>query len=352
MFESRYAQSEITASVRWLTDPVVNPAYAGDVWSCAWADDGNLYSVADDTWGPENSGHNLSVYRIDGPPESTTIEVVNVMDPYGSAGWLEGRASWKANGMTCVDGVLYLSVSQHAYWIPNGDNIQNTYDATIVKSTDHGKTWTAKPAVGKSMFPGHWFSTPFFVQYGQNYSGAMDEFVYAVSNNGSWNNGNYLALGRVHRGKIGALDPADWEFYNGLDEGGKPQWISEYNKAPAVFIHRNYTSMAGIQFVPALDRFLLMEWAYTDLDDPDRPFTRSLLHLYEAPAAWGPWRHIHTEPDWNHASYNPGMPAKWFEDGGKRLWLTSAGDFSNRHNSTGTYDHYHFTAQKLEFANR
>ncbi len=351
MSKPPYPPSGAIAGMQWLTEPIINPAYCGDVWSCAWADDGNLYSVADDTWGPGNTGHNLSVYRIDGTPRDTTITLINPMEPYGSAGWLEARASWKANGMTCVDGVLYLSVSQHAYWIPNGDNLQHTYDATIVKSTDHGQSWTDKPAVGQCMFPGHWFSTPFFVQYGQDYAGAMDEYVYAVSNNGTWNNGNYLILGRVHRGKIGNLAPQDWEFFAGLDADGHPTWVDNFQQAPAIFLQRNYTSMAGIQYVPALDRFILMEWAYTDLDEPELPFAQSMLCLYEAAKPWGPWRHFHTEPNWNHASYNPGMPAKWFEEDGKRIWLTSAADFYNRHCPEKTYDYYHFTVQQLELRN-
>lgn len=202
------------------------------------------------------------------------------------------------------------------------------------------------------MFPGHWFSTPFFVQYGQDYTGAMDEYVYAVSNNGSWNNGNYLVLGRVPRSKIATLDAQDWEFFAGLDVEEHPQWVSDYLRSPAMFLHRHYTSMAGIQYVPAFERFILMEWAYTDLDDPEWPFSQSMLCLYEAPHPWGPWRHCHTEPNWNRSSYNPGMPAKWFEEDGRRLWLTSSADCANRHpvhnkpkELEGEF--YHFTTQQL-----
>jgi len=348
MSQSAFPGSDTVAGLNWLSEPIINSKFCGDVWSCAWADDDNLYAAADDTWGPDFTGGNLGIFRIDGDPLDSEITLINKMESYGAAGWIEERASWKANGLTCVDGVLYLSVSQHAYWIPAGDNIQRTYDATIVKSTDYGQTWSTKPDVGKPMFPGHWFSNPFFVQYGRDYTDTMDEFVYAVSNGGSWNNGNYLALGRVHRDKLGALDAADWEFYGGLGDGLEPVWVKDFRISHAVFIDRNNTSMAGIQYVPALKRFVLMEWAYTDLDDPGRPFSNSKLCLYESTKPWGPWRHIHTEPNWNNGSYNPGLPAKWFEDGGKRMWLTSAGDFYNRHNSTATYDNYHFTVQKLE----
>jgi len=365
MTHTPYPPSQTLAGLKWLGEPILNRSYYGDVWSAAWADNGNLYAVADDTWGgarlfpqpaentgddtwgAEFSGSNLAIYQIDGTPSNTTIQLVNKMQPYGSATWREVRATWKANGLTCVDGVLYLSVSQHAYCVP-GDNLQRTYDATIIKSTDYGKTWSAKPEVGRPMFPGHWFSTPIFVQFGQDYTGAMDEYVYAASNNGSWNNGNYLVLGRVHRGKIGNLAATDWEFFTGLDTTQQPIWSPDFLAALAIFKHRNRTSMTGIQYVPALERFIMPQWNYTDLDDPTRPFSHTDLHFYEAPKPWGPWAHVHTELDWNHASYNPGLPAKWFEESGKRLWLTSSGDFCRRHNDGSRFDYYYLTAQPLE----
>ena len=102
------------------------------------------------------------------------------MAEFGKAAELkEDGASWKASGLTCVDGVLYLAASRH-YYDGVGDTstdsarhfwIQETWDASIVKSTDHGKTWTEAPRLGKSMFPGRVFSNPFFVQYGKDGKG-------------------------------------------------------------------------------------------------------------------------------------------------------------------------------------
>lgn len=365
MIQPPYQSSDRFTSLKWLSKPIMNTSYYGDVWSTAWADNGNLYAVADDTWGGANpfpnmhdntpddtwgaefSGSNLAIYRIDGTPQNNTIHLLNKMQPYGHATWREERATWKANGMTCVDGVLYLSVSQHAYAFP-GDYLQRTYDATIIKSTDYGQTWSDKPKIAQAMFPGHWFSTPFFVQFGQDYSGGMDDYIYAVSNNGCWNNGNYLTLGRVHRGKIGNLALDDWEFFTDINDEHHPTWDQNFLNAKAIFRHRNYTSMTGIQYVPALDCFILLEWAYNDLDDPTRPFLSTGLHLYEAAKPWGPWRHVYSEADWNHASYNPGMPAKWFEDGGKRIWLTSAGDFCRHYSDKDAFEYYYFTAQQCE----
>jgi hypothetical protein len=39
-----------------------------------------------------------------------------------------------------------------------------------------------------------------------------DQYVYAVSNDGYWNNGSLMKLGRVGRDRLENLNPADWEF--------------------------------------------------------------------------------------------------------------------------------------------
>jgi hypothetical protein len=80
-------------------------------------------------------------------------------------------ASWKASGLVSVDGVLYLSISRHHYpdeRKPFAHFIQETWDASIIKSTDQGRNWSATPEIGKAMFPGRLFSNPFFVQHGKD----------------------------------------------------------------------------------------------------------------------------------------------------------------------------------------
>src|SRR5258707_13736711 len=120
MTHTPYPPSQPLAGLKWLGEPVLNRSYYGDVWYTAWADNGNLYAVADDTWGcartfpqttenvaddtwgPEFSGSNLAIYQIDGAPPNTTIQLVNKMQPYGHATCREAGASWKAHGLTCV----------------------------------------------------------------------------------------------------------------------------------------------------------------------------------------------------------------------------------------------------------
>ena len=349
MITSPYPRSETIRGLRWLTDLQIHVPSHGDVWACAWADDGHLYAAADDCQGINKSNSsNLAIFKVPGTPTAPAIELVNPMHLYGSWGYYDGFASWKANGMTCVDGTLYLGVSQHSGAGHFPDYVQRAYDGSIVKSTDHGVTWSPKPVAGRPMWPWVSFATPSFVQFGQDYKDAIDDFVYAVSNDGTWNNGNFLSLRRCPRQRIGNLNVLDWEMFAGLDAAGEPKWskMSSTNDATggfaSIFQHRGYTSMAGIQYVPAIKRFILMEWAFDNLDQEYKPaFSRSTLMLYEAPNPWGPWRLFHLEPDWNRAHYNPSLPAKWFEDGGRAMWLVSSGDFQ-------TGEEYKFCARKFE----
>jgi hypothetical protein len=53
------------------------------------------------------------------------------------------RCSWKSGGIISVGRVLYLAVARQTgvcTSAPNGE--QPSMDASIVKSTDHGRTWS------------------------------------------------------------------------------------------------------------------------------------------------------------------------------------------------------------------
>jgi hypothetical protein len=330
--EIPYPKSDCIKGLRWLTKPILYPDSHGDVWSGTWADDNEIYAASDDTYGiGRATNSNLAMNKISGMPPNHSAVTINPMRDYGRAGWQEGRDTWKADGLVCVDGVLYLGVSQHSSAYDYPDNLQRVYDSSIIKSGDHGQTWSAKPPVGKAMFPGPRFGTPFFVQFGKDYQGAFDDYVYAVSNGNFWNNGNYMTLGRVRRDLIGNLDPLDWEFFSGVNHHNIPYWSRDIVQAHrdskgGIFKFRGQTSMTGIQYVPALDRFILAQWAYTDPDSA-HPWDQTTLYLFEAPKPWGPWKWFHVEEDWGISFYNPGLPAKWFVDGGMRMWMTAAGNF-------------------------
>jgi hypothetical protein len=328
-----------------LGTPIKAAGSGGDTWIAAWADDDNLYVTSDDTSGFDNacgkSGSNLAVNRISGAmPPQLRGETVNCMKVYGRGSETKDDGGmWKACGITCVDGVLYMGVSRQLTcptepkltWQGRYSPfpIQETWDSSIISSPDHGRTWSSAPELGHSMFPGRTFSTPFFVQYGKDgkEQDESDSYVYAVSNDGAWNNGNWMTLGRVPRNRIARLDAKDWEFTHGFDDKQQPIWKPDHSGSLYVFRAPGQTSMAGIHYIAPLRRYILPQWHYTRLDDPNRMWDATRWDFYEAPAPWGPWTLFYSQNFEPEGWYNPSIPSKFINSNGKEIWVFTAGNF-------------------------
>jgi hypothetical protein len=340
-----------------IARPVRDFTSHGDTWTSTWADDGNVYTISDDTMGfhracsilPEvrrregpppdltkikvqELGSNVAVHRLTGDPPRVQGETVNPMREYG--GWAESSredgATWKGCGLTCVDGVLYLSVSRHPTPFGRPYQIQQSFDSTILKSMDHGKTGSPPPKLNQAMFPGRLFANPFFVQYGKDGQGdrdGADQWVYAVSNDGCWNNGNFMILGRVRRDRIGRLDARDWEFVHGFNREFQPLWLPRHDNATYIFRSPNKTGMAGIYYIAGAGVYLLPQWYYTEPPHSPRRWIATCWELYQSPAPWGPWRLFHRKYYEPEGFYNPSIVPKFTSADGRKLWMLAAGYF-------------------------
>ncbi len=324
------------------------PESHGDVWTATWGGDDAVYAVADDTYGIARSCYsNLALFRITGdtPPE-LNVETLNPMTEFGHFSQFssEDDGMWKANGLTCVDGTLYMSVSRHAHQAKQRYFIQETWDSSIVKSEDYGKSWSRTPKLGHAMFPGQTFSTPFFIQYGKDGRGDVDgaeNYVYAVSSNGAWNNTSSMTLGRVQKDRIGRLDATDWEFIHGFDGDGlgEPIWRPRHEIARQIFRAPDRTSMTGIHYIQPLGLYILPQWHWLHLEnyrgeDPKNRWHGTRFEFYQSAKPWGPWDHFHTQ-DFAESWYNPCIPSKFISANGRNLWLFVSGDFTN-HETPGS----------------
>jgi hypothetical protein len=327
-----------------LGTPIRLEGSGGDTWIAAWADDDDLYVSSDDTSGFGNKcGSNLAMNRIrGGSMRDLHGETINCMKEYGGGSETrkEDGGMWKACGFTCVDGVLYLAVSRHLTCPTEPDGrwegryspfpIQEAWDSSIVKSADHGKTWSRMPELGRSMFPGKSFGTPYFVHYGKDGAGTANganEFIYATSNDGAWNNGNWMTLGRVRKDRIARLDPRDWEFVQGFDDKRNPIWQPGHADALYTFRNPGRTSMAGIHYVAGLDLYILPQWYYTHLDDPNRRWDATRWEFYSASTPWGPWTLFHAQDFEPEGWYNACIPSKLISADGRKMCLFTAGNF-------------------------
>lgn len=348
----------------------------GDTWFNTWSDDGNIYATSDDTSGFNGTcNSDIAVNELAGAdPTRLTAPFVNCMTSYGHVGDYTqnpDRCSWKNGGIISVDGVLYLAVARQTgvcTQAPNGE--QPSMDASIVKSTDHGRTWSngfgitndpggAAPSYNRqfrrvnAMFPGHRFSAPFFINYGQddNPASAADggnQYVYAVSNDGFAYDGSYLYLGRVRRSKIGDLSAADWQFYTGPAGGAgsdPANWSGNFNNAKPILAAKNQISQPDIQYYPALHRYIMVNFYYPF--SPHWPdggtASRSTFSFYEAPHPWGPWAQFLSKPTTLTVCYidcrpqntvplgfyDPAPVSKFARMNGLSNIIFTSGDFTN-----------------------
>jgi hypothetical protein len=271
----------------------------GDTWDPFWADDDGLYSFNCDGRGFGKAPKNLAFNRFDGGSiEELHGFQVNSMDEYGPANQHEpDNATWKACGQECIDGIFYAFVARNVYGNESHDPLmrQTAFNASLIKSEDRGRTWVRSAAdnYARPMWPGPSFGAPFFVHFGKN-GGSLsidrsNEYVYTVSTNGFWNDGDSLILGRVPRRELPKLDASRWEYFKGGNGLSDHAWSSQWADAQPILRSPAHCGQGPITFIPALGAYLLISWynprTLHKWFQPDE----MKYDFYQAGHPWGPW---------------------------------------------------------------
>ncbi len=292
---------------RPIVDVRFNADYAqignsvGDEWAPTWAADGNLYTGNDDgsSFGGIE-GRSLAFGKLVGDdPHQLQGMTVSDMGDYGKEPPRPDHANWKTMNSYGVDGVLYMFVTRCLYPEQSGDtNHRHIFkNSSIIKSTDKGVTWmrSAGENYDHPMFPGLRFGAPYFVWYGKDGAASVDnagKFVYAVANNGHFEDGDNYVLGRVPRSRLPDLNGADWQFYSGGNGMARRNWTSDMNDAKPVLQDPLNCSMTGMTHITGLGRYVMVVWHYTTYNLRTDP--RTINDYYEAPKPWGPWKKFKT----------------------------------------------------------
>ncbi len=271
----------------------------GDTWDPFWADDGSLYAFNCDGRGFGTRSMNLALNKLSGEaPDALIGSQVNPMSEYGK-GSQKGpdNATWKACGQECIDGVFYAFVSRNTYGSDSHDPLtrQTAVNASLIKSTDRGRTWTrtARENYERPMWLGGSFGAPFFVHYGRN-GGQVEQdgasrYVYACSTNGFWNDGDALILGRVLRSQLSRLNSADWEYLSAPDGAATSSWSRSIDSVVPILERPGRCGQTPITFVPELGVYLLVSWYNTETMTRWFEPNRMRYDFYQAPHPWGPW---------------------------------------------------------------
>jgi len=278
---------------------IVRLAEGSDNWPMTWGDDDNLYTAYGDGWGfdpPVPDKLSLGFAVVSGTPPSHSG--TNIRSATGEQTG-DGESGMKASGMLMIEGVLFMLV-------------RNAGNAVLAWSDDHAETWTWSDWRFTTSF-GH----PLFVNYGRNYQGARDGYVYVFSHDhdSAYEPADRMVLARVPAERI--TEQEAYEFFQGLDSEDRPLWTSDVSLRGAVFTHEGRCYRSGITYNAALGRYLW--WQVL----PDRDG----LGIYDAPEPWGPWTTVYYNETWDTAPGERGeFPTKWMSADGLTLHLVFSGD--------------------------
>ena len=314
---SPYPPSQVIAGIAWENEIVrLGGERTGDNWPLTWGDDGLLYtSYADGNGfseGPVN--YTLAFATVSGvPPDHSGRDFRSDADT--PVGW--GKQGIKASGMLMAGGMLYLFVRN---FIVDGD----WRHSRLACSTDRGRTWTwANWTFSET------FGCPEFVQYGPNYDGARDGYVYVVSQSGNsaYEFDPHVVLARVPVGCV--MQRKAYEFYAGAAEG-EPRWSVDIDQRQPIFTDPRGVQRIGLTYNAGLRRYFLV----TAHDDGTGATHTPALGVFDAPEPWGPWTTVYYNDRWSADQESGGgwmihhkFPTAWMSADGRTLWLAFSGQY-------------------------
>ncbi len=306
-----YPASPVIAGIDWSpASSIIRAADGSDNWPLTWADDDHLYGAYGDGHGfvPKVERKlSLGLARVEGAPESYLGVNVRSRDLEQIG---EGAHGKKASGILMIDGVLSI-------WVRNAGNSQ------IAQSRDHGSTWTFADWKWTESF-----GSPSFLNFGRNYAGARDEYVYVYSVDGdsAYDPGDRMILARAPKDRL--TDRAAYEFFAGLDASGGPRWSGSMADRTGVFNHPGRCYRQGISWNAGLRRYIWVQ-VLPESTDPRGPRYQGGLGVYDAPEPWGPWTTAFFTNNWDVGPGDTGsFPTKWMSEDGETAYYVSSGDDS------------------------
>jgi hypothetical protein len=244
----------------------------------------------------------MGLARITGEPPA--LEEINIPSDSGENTG-EGRRGRKASGLLMVDGVLYM-------WARNAGNSQ------LAWSTDHARTWMWSDWKFTTSF-GH----PAFLNFGKNYAGARDQYVYIYSPDSetAYEPSARMVMARVQKDRL--RDRRAYEFFQDLEDGNRPVWTKNIEERGAVFTN----PPAGcyrtqVTYNPGLRRYFMNQILGGSFDYR----FQGGFGIYDAPEPWGPWTTSYFTPTWDVGpGENQHFPPKWMSADGKTMFLVFSG---------------------------
>jgi hypothetical protein len=283
---------------------IIRKAKGGDNWPITWGDDGHLYTAYGDGRGfepPVERKLSMGLAKVSGGPDDFRGE--NLRAPSAERTG-DGASGPKVSGMLMVDHVLYMLV-------------RNVANAQLAWSRDRGQTWTWSEWKFETSF-----GCPTFLNFGRNYRGARDAYVYIYSHDSdsAYRRADRMVLARVPKDQI--TSRTAYEYFRRFDANGTPRWTADIEERGAVFRHAGRCYRSSVSYCAPRRRYL---WCQTGTGGDTR--FRGGLALYDAPEPWGPWTTVYSSDAWD---VGPGetscLPVKWMSADGRTVHLVFSGD--------------------------
>jgi Domain of unknown function (DUF4185) len=188
--------------------------------------------------------------------------------------------------------------------------VRNVGNAQLLWSEDHGRTW-------------HWdfkletsFGSPAFLNFGKNYDGARDDYVYVYSQDGpnAYESDDHVVLARVPKKKV--RDRSAYEFFVKLDSSGQPLWTRSIEQRGVVFSYPRHVQRVDAVYNPGIKRYLLAAG-----------FNHSGgWGIFDAPEPWGRWTTAFHNESWDvGGTHGYRLPSKWISSDGRTMHLVFSG---------------------------
>ena len=320
-----YPPSPVIAGVEFDFRAHRRLAPGSDNWPVTWADDDRLYTAWGDGGGfggTNGDGRvSLGVARVEGGPRDYRGQ--NVWG--GKAAEHPAQFPGKSYGLLSVAGVLYM-------WVETAEAARpRTY--RLAHSTDHGATWSRSKW---SFRPEDDLTTPTFLNFGRDYRGARDGYVYVYlvaptyvrggpSRRFALRRPGRIYLARAPKERI--LDRSRYEFLSGFGKGHRPTWSAKQQEKRPVFADPNGVGWSvSVSYNAGLRRVLLCTEHETTM--------RGKFGLFDAPEPWGPWTTVAYEDGWGRgkvevSAFYWNFANKWVSKDGRRFTLVFTGINSN-----------------------
>ena len=293
-----YPPSAVIKGVSFAPEAsIVRRALDSDNWPITWGDDGDQYTSYGDGEGFEpllKTKLSLGFAKVIGGPAD--FHGINIRSQSGER-LGDGVKGEKASGMLMLDGVLYM-------WVRNAGNSQ------LAWSTDHAKSWQWGLRFTES------FGSPAFLNFGRNYAGARDGYVYTYSQDGpsAYQSDDALVLARVPKERIRERDA--YEFFVRLDADGRPVWTKNIASRGPVFQFPGHCERADAVYNPLIKRYLVA-LGYNH---------KGGWGIFDAPEPWGPWTTaFHTDYWGLGGTHGYRLPSKWIGPDGDEMTLVFSG---------------------------